>query len=212
MRAHRSQVQEATLVEPSSATDHPVRPEAVVGWFGLSNDILQPIYGRTWLRVDPDWCTPEALRATLTDLTRPGSAVDHPHQPGDHDQPGREAAASDEPPRWYLMAMGLFTVLLGVVFAIAGTAFHRWTPPLGVIMALVAVAAGGVLARTFADRRGAVGYAVAVLVTIFLATWWRPGGDVLVAAQPIGYVWLVGSLVVGCVGLAAPRGWFRDEP
>lgn len=220
MRAHRSQVQEATLLAPvnqaggagpGAQAPGVLRPGTVIGWFALSNDILQPIYGRTWLQADAHWCTPEALRATVTELTDSNDAVDGLHRPG-RAQLRPEPSAVEDAPRWYLMAMGLFTVVMGVVFAAAGTAFHRWTPPWGVIMALVAVAAGGVLARTFADRRGAVGYAMAVLVTIFLATWWRPGGDVLVAAQPIGYVWLVGSLVAGAVGMAAPRGWFRDEP
>jgi len=229
MRAHRSQVQEATLLGPvdepgdhlpagrhaarSSEASAPgvPRPDAVIGWFALSNDILQPVYGRAWLQADAHWCTPEALRATVTELTGPSDAVDGLDDPG-RAQLRPEGSAVEEVPRWYRMAMGLFTVVMGVVFAAAGTAFHRWTPPWGVIMALVAVAAGGVLARTFADRRGGVGYAAAVLVTIFLATWWRPGGDVLVAAQPIGYVWLAGSLVAGAVGMVAPRGWFRDEP
>ncbi len=243
MRAHRSQVQEATLLdrEPhraggadrSDSADrpdgahrpddahrpdgahpaaHPERPDAVVGWFALSNDILQPVYGRAWLQADEAWCRPEQLRATVADLTTATSAVGGTDLQDRAAAPGQARSAVEEVPRWYLMAMGLFTVVMGVVFAAAGTAFHRWTPPWGVVMALLAVVAGGVLARTFADRRGAVGYAAAVLVTVFLATWWRPGGDVLVAAQPIGYVWLVGSILAGAAGMAAPRGWFRDEP
>ncbi|WP_022918459.1 PIG-L family deacetylase [Ruania albidiflava] len=230
MHAHRSQVQEATAIAPAGArgaqpvADHSEdrprpdvppdgqRPDATIGWFALSNDILQPIYGRTWLQADAAWCSPEALRATVTELTGPAPAVGGPAGTDGRDHLPPERTVVEEAPRWYLMAMGLFTVVLGAVFAAAGTAFHRWSAPWGVIMALVAVAAGGVLARSFADRRGAMGYAAAVLVTIFLATWWRPGGDVLVAAQPIGYVWLVGSLLAGVVGMAAPRGWFRDEP
>lgn len=262
VRAHRSQVQEATLVAPAAgaeaaedglptggteatarqespqrqdpaahaglaprpgpvprpdAAPHPdpaprpgpaPRPHAAIGWFALSNDILQPLYGRAWLRADPEWCAPAVLRTTLADLTSPRSAV------GDSDGQAeqRQDGSAGEVPRWYLMAMSAFTVVMGVIFAFAGTAFHRWTPPWGVIIALAAVVAGGVLARTFADRRGGLGYALAVTVTVFLTTWWRPGGDVLVAAQPIGYIWLVGALVAGVAGLAAPKGWFRDEP
>ena len=214
VRAHRSQVQEATLVAPPAsgapaAAEDPARPAAAIGWFALSNDILQPLYGRAWLRADPQWCAPATLRLTLTDLTSPGSAVDAETR---HSDQSPDASAVDEVPRWYRLAMSAFTVVMGVIFAFAGTAFHRWMLPWGVLMALLAVAAGGVLARTFADRRGSVGYALAVTVTIFLTTWWRPGGDVLVAAQPIGYVWLVGALLAGAAGLAAPRRWFRDEP
>lgn len=208
VRAHRSQVQEATLVAPAAGAEAAPRPDAAIGWFALSNDILQPLYGRAWLRADPEWCAPAVLRTTLADLTSSRSAV------GDSDGQAeqRQDGSAGEVPRWYLMAMSAFTVVMGVIFAFAGTAFHRWTPPWGVIIALAAVVAGGVLARTFADRRGGLGYALAVTVTVFLTTWWRPGGDVLVAAQPIGYIWLVGALVAGVAGLAAPKGWFRDEP
>lgn len=230
VRAHRSQVQEATFAEeavpaaravptpsaapvvptaPAQAADAPARPGSAIGWFALSNDILQPLYGRAWLRADPGWGTPAVLRTTLTDLTSSDFAVD---DRGRWTEPIPNASGLEEVPRWYLMAMSVFTVVMGVIFAFAGTAFHRWTPPWGLIMALVAVAAGGVLARTFADRRGALGYALAVTVTVFMTTWWRPGGDVLVTAQPIGYIWLVGALVAGVVGMAAPKGWFRDEP
>lgn len=218
---------QASNHRPEQQPGHPVpmvrRPAEAIGWFALSNEILQPIYARVWLRAAPSWNTGDQLAevlgrllppattataATTPATTESGAGASTSQQPltGESAEPGKTAPA----PRWYLMLMGAFTVVMGVIFAATGTAFHRWTPPWGIVIALVAVAAGGVLARTFADMRGALGYLLAVLITVFAATWWRPGGDVLVTNQVIGYVWLLGSLLAASVGALSPRRWFRD--
>src|SRR5699024_7778092 len=152
---------------PGPPPGHPVpvvrRPAEAIGWFALSNEILQPIYARSWLRAAPTWNTggqladvlgrllpPAATTPATTEpaTTESGAGASTTPQPltGESAEPGDAAPA----PRWYLMLMGAFTVVMGVIFAATGTAFHRWTPPWGIVIALVAVAAGGVLARTFA--------------------------------------------------------------
>lgn len=219
------------LVSPVPAMERPPtptmrRPREAIGWFALSNEILQPIYARAWLRAADEWSTADELADVLGKIM----PADHPAgrassglapgQPAGTDEPAvpdppgaadQQTAGAQGAPGWYLLLMAIFTVVMGVIFAATGTAFHRWTPPWGIVIALVALAAGGVLSRTFADMRGAVGYLVAVVVTVFAATWWRPGGDVLVTNQAIGYVWLLGSLVAGSFGALSPRRWFRDR-
>lgn len=239
VRAYRSQAQDAALApgalapaqdtaesEPQRETSGPHdgarsastatvarRPAEAIGWFALSNEILQPIYSRAWLRAATGYSADQladVLGEILTPAQAEGESAWHPG--AIEETPESAADAGIEPtPRWYLVLMAVFTVVMGVIFAATGTAFHRWTPPWGIVIALVAVAAGGVLARTFADMRGAVGYLVAVVVTVFAATWWRPGGDILVTNQVIGYVWLLGSLVAGSAGALSPRRWFRDR-
>lgn len=103
------------------------------------------------------------------------------------------------------------TFLIGVVVGVVGTAVHRWQVPWGLVLALVTVLCAGVLARAWAGWLGMLLLALGVVTTVGILASNGPGGDVLVPAQPVGYVWYAGALVVALAGLA-PRSWFSDRP
>ncbi len=105
----------------------------------------------------------------------------------------------------------LGSAVLGVVVGVVGTGVHRLDPPSGLLLALGVVASAGVLVRAWAGGRGMLVLGGALLLTVAAMALPGPGGDVLVAAQPVGYAWYGGALVVALVGLL-PRRWFSDRP
>lgn len=105
----------------------------------------------------------------------------------------------------------LGSAVLGVIVGVVGTGVHRLNPPSGLVLALGVVASAGVLVRAWAGTRGMLALGLALLATVGSMALPGPGGDVLVAAQPVGYVWCGGALVVALVGLL-PRRWFSDRP
>lgn len=185
MQAHRSQVQAVGLVPPETAG-----PDAV-GWFALSNGLLQPILRRAWLRSAPGWGQPDALR----------SAVER-----------TLGTAQPSGGRWFFPVMLVFSVVLGLVLGAIGTAFHRTLPPWGLVAALAALVAGGVLARSFLDRVGQVAYGAGAIAVVVAMTYIRPGADLLITGQGIGVTWLIGSIPAALLLPAlAPRRWFADR-
>lgn len=186
MGAHRSQVQAVHVVDPAEM----IGPAA--GWFALSNGLLQPILRGAWLRVAPGWGDPAELRSAV----------------------GRLLAGRPEPVAtgaWYRPTMIGFAIFLGLAAGALGTIFHRVAPPWGILAALLLVVAGGVLARTFVDRAGQLAFGTATVAAVLLLTYASPNGDVLVTGEPIGVVWILGSLVAAVLGPAlAPRGWFAE--
>lgn len=187
MRAHRSQVQVPQLALDSA-------PHAAAsGWYALSNGLLQPVLDRAWLRLAPGWGEPASLRAAVGRLLS-----------------GREQRM--EGGRWYRPTMIAFSLVLGVMVAAVGTAFHRVHPPWGLVAALVALAAGGALARTFVDRAGQIAFGAAAVLMVVAMTYLRPGGDVLVTDEPLGLAWLIGSILAALlVPAMLPRRWFADS-
>lgn len=105
----------------------------------------------------------------------------------------------------------LATGLLGLVVGVVGTGVHRTQPPWGVLLALLCVVSVGVLARAWTGRAGLLAVALGVFAAVSLLGGPGPGGDVLVALQPVGVVWYLGALAVLPVALL-PRRWFSDEP
>jgi hypothetical protein len=101
--------------------------------------------------------------------------------------------------------------LIGVAIAFVGTGIHRARPPWGLVLALVIVISGGVLARAWAGWAGMLALALGLVTTVGVLGLRGPGGDVLIAAQPVGYVWYAGAAVVGLAGLL-PARWFSDRP
>lgn len=187
MRAHRSQVQVPTLVGTAE-----VVPAA--GWYALSNGLLQPILGRAWLRLAPGRGDPEKLRAAVGRLVAPAPAQ------------------TVDGGRWFRPAMVAFSLVLGLMVAAVGTAFHRVGPPWGLLAAFVALVAGGVLARTFVDRAGQAAFGTAAVIMVVVMTYVRPGDDVLVTGEPIGLAWLVGSIPAALLLPALlPKRWFADS-
>ncbi|WP_152605531.1 DUF6113 family protein [Cellulomonas carbonis] len=100
--------------------------------------------------------------------------------------------------------------LLGVVVGVAGTGVHRWQQPWGLVLALAAVVAAGVLVRAWTGWVGMLALALGVFGVVSLLGQSGPGGDVVVAAQPVGYAWYLGGLAVALAGLA-PRRWFGEH-
>lgn len=188
MEAHRSQIQAVGAVADTSPTS------PAVGWYALSNGLLQPIMRRAWLRAAPG-TDAAALRSAI------GVTLGAPEQ-----------AEPLSAGRWYRPTMVLFSALLAIVIAAVGTTFHRVSPPWGLLVALVALAAGGVLARSFVDRAGQLCFGVAAVATVLTMTYISPGGDVLVTDEPIGIAWILGSIVAALlVPALAPRRWFADD-
>lgn len=104
----------------------------------------------------------------------------------------------------------LATGLLGVVIGVVGTGIHRVSPPWGLLLALVTVLVAGVVARAWTGGAGVLALALGVLAVVGLLGGPGPGGDVLVAREPVGVAWYLGTLVVVLVALL-PRRWFADR-
>ncbi len=100
------------------------------------------------------------------------------------------------------------TAVLGLVVALVGTLAHRGTPPWGLVLAVGATASGAVLARGLGDGLALATYAGGLLAVTQLGFTFRPGGDVLVAGDALGYTWLVLPLLACGVVAVLPRRWF----
>ncbi|MBD5787018.1 hypothetical protein IF650_12595 [Cellulosimicrobium terreum] len=116
-----------------------------------------------------------------------------------------------------VVVRGVVCALLGVVVGIVGTVAHRapvldGPVPVGLVLALLAVLAAGILSRAWAGMAGVLGYGVGWVAIVQLLSLQGPGGDVLIPAQTIGYVWIYGGLVVVAVVAFLPRSWFSDRP
>lgn len=104
-----------------------------------------------------------------------------------------------------------WAAMLGVVVAVVGTGIHRVSPPWGVALALVTVFSAAVMTRAWARWPGVIALGAMVTVTIITMSRLGPGGDVLVADEPVGYAWL-GSVAAVAAVAVLPRRWFSDEP
>ncbi len=105
----------------------------------------------------------------------------------------------------------LGVVVLGVVVAVAGTAVHRAHQPLGLVLALAIVLSAAVLARAWTGWRGVLLLTLVLGLGVLALSRPGPGGDVLVPAQRIGYLWL-GGVALAPLSLVLPRRWFSDRP
>lgn len=169
------------------AIDTSVSSDLVAGSFALSNGVRQPILRRAGLRVAPGWGAREELRQAL----------------GLDGEP-RDGMA-------FTVTMVVFTAVLGIFVGAAGTLFHRAISPWGLMIAAVAVLAAAVLARSFVGRAGTLAYAGAVVGTVLVLTYVRPGDDILVTNEAIGLVWVLVAFIGSAAGALAPRSWFADR-
>lgn len=111
----------------------------------------------------------------------------------------------------------LLCVVLGLVVGAVGTVMHRVVVtdhllPVGIVVALLAVLAGGTLARAWAGYAGLVGYALGWVVAVQVLASDGPGGDLLVPNQTVGLVWVYGGMAVVAVAAFLPWSWFSDQP
>lgn len=106
----------------------------------------------------------------------------------------------------------------GVAVGVVGTTMHRSSPPWCAILALVLVLSGGFLLRAWGGLVVLLGYGLGVLVSVQVLAQTGPGGDVLVPSGDavswgwLGWLWVLGSVVMVVVAALAPRRWFADAP
>lgn len=103
------------------------------------------------------------------------------------------------------------SVLLGVVVGVIGTGVHRANQPWGLVLAYLTVVSAAVLARAWARRLAMTAYGLGLVAIVLAMTFWRPGGDVLVTDEPIGYAWLAAPVLVAVVAML-PARLFSDSP
>jgi hypothetical protein len=116
-----------------------------------------------------------------------------------------------------LVARGVVCAVVGVIVGVVGTVAHRAQVlgldlPLGLVLAMLAVLAAGVLSRAWGGLGGLLGYGIGWVAVVQLLSLEGPGGDVLVPSEPVGYVWIYGGLVVVAAVAFLPRTWFSDRP
>ena len=140
--------------------------------------------------------------------TPPGSQQPTSQQPAPRQQQ-RSSAIGLRPVMllWYLCAG-----VLGAVVGLVGTVMHRQWMPWIIIVALLTVAVAGIMVRAWLGAGALIPYGIGWLVVVQIFAAQGPGGDVVMPAQPISYVWMIGGMVM--IGLAAfaPRSWFSDSP
>ena len=222
LRAHETQVQAVAPVTGRSP---------LAGHLALSNDALLPLLDRVHLRVAPGYDATDLI-AVLTGAASAPTGTAPGTGPTDDDAPAplrpaaaadrtsdRAAGPSDDPsatdsPGRGGRAAGLaMCVVVGVVMALLGTVVHRYAIgdwPVGILLGLAGVLAGGIAARAVAGANGLLVVVIAVVLTSQAMTFVRPGQDILVTDQPIGYVWLFGAPAVCLVAAFLPRRWFAD--
>jgi hypothetical protein len=112
-------------------------------------------------------------------------------------------------------------LLLGALFGAIGTVVHQidisvfglFDLPIGLIIALVAIALLLTGLRMIAPSRLASALAAAALIgMVALLTLESPGGSILVPAGPTGLVWLFGSTLIAVVVIAWPKLGERRRP
>ena len=106
---------------------------------------------------------------------------------------------------WYLCAG-----LLGAVVGLVGTTVHRQWLSWIRVGALVALAVAGVFIRAWLGGGGLIPYGIGWLVMVQVFAAQGPGGDIILPAQPVSYVWMLGGMVMIGVAAFAPRQWFVD--
>ena len=115
--------------------------------------------------------------------------------------------------RFRSLARWVALLLLGGLVGATGTVIHRAWTPWGVMGCLALVLASAVLARAWVGLLGLLAYGIGWVVVVQVLSLTGPGGDVLIpAGQVIGYVWIVGGMLMIAVAAFVPRRWFADAP
>lgn len=95
----------------------------------------------------------------------------------------------------------------GALVATVGVGAHRAWGYAGLVLALLAVLAAGVFARTWGAWAGFAGYAVGWFVMTQIYAQPGSGDSVLIAADAHGYAWLVGGCILIVLLAFVPNRW-----
>ena len=215
LRAHATQVQAVR-----SWPDAP-RGRAALGCLALSDGVLQPLprheaYRRVAGRLtDVRWpdgvsCPgvepppgaasgPDLARDSLTPVSAPAPL------------PALPAGAPTPTPRAHSGWQLLGSALLGVVVGIVGTGVHRTNQPWGLVLAYLTVVSAAVLARAWARGLGTAAHGLGLVATLLAMAFVRPGADVLITDEALGYAWIAAPLLLLGVALL-PARLFSDRP
>lgn len=105
----------------------------------------------------------------------------------------------------------LGVLVLGAVIGLIGSFMFRSASPWGLVVACAALVTTAVLARSWAHTAGVVCLGLGWIVMVQILALEGPGGDVVIPAQPISYVWVYGGVVFILAALVLPKSWFRDD-
>lgn len=125
--------------------------------------------------------------------------------------------AQSAPPRVpgrTLVVRGVLALLLGAIVGVIGTVSHRgeWAGlPTGLALALLLTLSTAVLCRAWSGTVTLLTAGAGWLVAVQLLSASGPGGDVLVPAQAVGYLWTYGGLLIFAVAAFLPRWWFAED-
>jgi hypothetical protein len=135
--------------------------------------------------------------------------------PAPYDVSSPHHASAPRPPRRRaVVGRAVLALLLGAAVGVIGTVAHRaeWAGlPTGLLMALVLTLSTAVLCRAWSGTVTLLAAGVGWLVAVQVLAASGPGGDVLVPAQAVGYVWTYGGLVLVAAVAFLPRSWFVDD-
>jgi hypothetical protein len=121
---------------------------------------------------------------------------------------------SSAPPR-ALARLGALALsaLGGAVIGLVGSFAHQSLPPVGIALAIgtVTLFLTGLRVKFLTRGPAAFGAAGIAAVTLVLSSP-GAGGSVVIAANPLGYAWSLGIVLVAFVVLAWPRVQRRAQP
>lgn len=101
--------------------------------------------------------------------------------------------------------------LFGVLVALLGTAVHRAYDPFGVVLAIVAVFISATMVRAWLGLVGVGIFGGLFLVLMQILAMEGPGGDILMPADYLTYVWLAGGILAVGAACFTPRKWFSEQ-
>jgi hypothetical protein len=111
------------------------------------------------------------------------------------------------------LGKGATMLVVGALVGAVGTVMHRASPPWGLVGCFALVFAAAVTARAWAGWVTWIAYVGGQFFVVQLMAQSGPGGDVLVPAKSvIGWVWVLGSIVVALVVGFLPRRLFDERP
>ena len=104
----------------------------------------------------------------------------------------------------------LAIVVLGLVVGLLGTFIFRSVAPWGLVIAFAMVTGASIFARAWIGGAGVPCFGIGWIIAVQVLSLKGPGGDIVVPAHTLGYLWVFGGLVFVLLAAFAPRSWFND--